>query len=93
MDTYEIIFKVMEVVVTGMASLNLWFIARLIKRIDNLDSTISSTLPQQGEQIKHLEKEIKRLAEDFRDVSDLKSAVAVLKYAVEELQKKTIKKV
>jgi hypothetical protein len=70
---------------------NIWFIRRLVIKIDKIDSMVTARFPVQQHEIKNmtdkiesLEGEIRILAKDIKDFGSLRERVAV----VEALMKK-----
>jgi len=82
----DILFKVIEILGTGLSTLSFWLITRLIKRIDHVDSVVSKTMPVQAEQIRQLQLEFSRISQEFRDVTKLREEVAVIKFALQHLR-------
>ena len=67
---------------------NIWFVGRLVKRIDTMDETVKSRFPVQANELKNmavqiadLKNEVSHISSDFKDVGRLRERIAVLEYA------------
>ncbi len=68
--------------VTVLLSINAFFVARLVKKIDkvdDIDKKISMYHAQYHEQIKGLQFQVSQISGQIQDVRDLRADVAVLK--------------
>lgn len=70
---------------------NLWFVRRLILKIEHLDTTVTSRLPVQQNEIKNmankvegLEGEIKSLAMEIKNFGSLRERIAVIESLVKK---------
>lgn len=65
---------------TLLGSINAYFIKALVNKLDQADKNLTKN----EEQIRQLKEQIEDFSVFIKDISDLKSEVAVLKYALEK---------
>lgn len=60
---------------------NIWFVKRLVDKLDALDTTVNRSLPVQQSEMKSMMDKINRLDININSLVEVRERVAVLEYA------------
>jgi hypothetical protein len=61
---------------------NLYFVLRLVNRIEKLDETVTGTFPVYNARLQAVEAAAKQLATDIREFTVIRERVAICEYAL-----------
>jgi hypothetical protein len=76
------IVQVSAPILGALLSLNVWFLGRLVKKLDRIDSTVTETFPLYGEKFNRLETEVRQMSHDLRDIVSVRERVAILEVKI-----------
>lgn len=79
-ETDPTLYQVSFAVITILGAVNAFFIKGLVNKIDKADKGLS----RYEEQIRQLKEQVEKFSVIIEEISDLKSEVAVLKYAAHQ---------
>ena len=81
----DVISKVVEVLLIGLSSLCVFFVKKLIDKVESLDHAVSQSIVPTRLQIQSLESKVSGIEKEISIVHDIKAKLAVLEYVLNKI--------